>query len=519
MAGERQRARVKLASKSRGNIALSRCLTVGLFCLLSVFVLLPDAAAQTQIQHRPFSAVVEQWEREFNAITLEIDRGEISTERAAALKATLAEIGTQAEEAQNAAETALAPFKIQLESLGPVPAEDAPPETDEITAQRQKIGEDIADYEARIKQAHLAATKVKELGVQINAMTLENSIQRLIQEYPIPVAPGTIAEAVPEFFKLLAVMSQAPVEWWQSLDEDQQHKVLTRIALYLVPAIIVAWLLRIALLRFFGRDAKTRHPTYARRLTGAVAEGSAYGIVPSFILVAILLRAQNQATLMSGLLAEMVVAGCAVAILITLAWALSRAVFAPDVPDWRVLPVSAAHAGTISRRIVYLAAIFGIDLFFFQVTANLDASAALVSLFALVTKTLEAASVMALLPSSLWTWEEEQSEGEQPQAEGATAKKPRSRLWTALRFLSLLAAVAAAASALLGYANISRYLMNSLVVSGMAVGALYLVRGALRELIGVALRSRVMVLSPEKVMYSIQSDISRGVPLPTLAAM
>ena len=65
----------------------------------------------------------------------------------------------------------------------PPPEEGAPPEAEEIVAQRAKIAEDIAFYEARIKQADLATARVAELAQQIAARSLESSLERLAKRY------------------------------------------------------------------------------------------------------------------------------------------------------------------------------------------------------------------------------------------------------------------------------------------------------------------------------------------------
>ena len=166
---------------------------------------------------------------------------------------------------------------------------------------------------------------------------------------------------MPDFFRVLASISRSPIDWWQGLSPSNQNIVLYRIALFLVPALLMAWALRLGLLRYFGRDPAIEHPTYARRLTGAIAEGLARGMVPSFILAAAILRVQSDTSLMSGLFADVVVALCGVTIMFIIAWAVSRAVLAPDLPAWRLLPVSAEHARVISRRITYLAGIFAVD--------------------------------------------------------------------------------------------------------------------------------------------------------------
>lgn len=472
---------------------MPRRFLAALLCLLSVLTPLPEGTAHAQAPQRPFATTLEQWNRTFDAITREIERGEISPARAADLKDSLLKIDAEAKEIKKNAQNALAPLQVQLEALGPPPAEGEPAEAEELAQQRQALQEDIADHEARIKQADLTSTRVRDLTLRINELTLERSIKELFEPFPIPLAPGTIAKAVPGFFKVLATLTTAPAEWWQSLSEQQQGAVIYRGALFLVPALLLAWLLRRALLRFFGRDPSIEHPTYTRRLTGAIAEGLAYGIVPSFLLAAIIVRAESDASLFSGLFADMIVAGCGAAIMFVLAWALPRAVLAPGLPAWRLIPFSAENARIIDRRIVYLAAVFAVDVFLTVSGRDMAPGPELISLYTLIVSTLEAAGILLLIQGRLWIWEEEQADQSATEDVATTPKESgRLRFWTTLRRASGVLAVAAVIAAAIGYANLSRYLIENLVISGMAIGALFLIRGFLREIVGMALRSDLM---------------------------
>jgi potassium efflux system protein len=470
---------------------LARRLAAGLLVLLSFLAALPDAGAQEQTPQRPFSTILEDWNRTFDLITRDLQQGDVSLSRAGTLRKNLADIEAEAKKVKDNAQAAADPLEVQLKALGAPPAEGQPPEAREIAAQRKKIEDDLAAYQGRIKQADLALTKVKDLGEQVTAATLKRSIRRLFEAYPLPLAPATIGEAVPDFFGVLGSISRSPIDWWQSLSPSNQDVVLYRIALFLVPALLIAWVLRLGLLRYFGRDPAIEHPTYARRLTGAIVEGLARGMVPSFILAAVILRAQSDSTLMSGPFADVMVALCGVTIMFIIAWAVSRAVLAPDLPAWRLLPVSAEHARIISRRVTYLAGIFAVDLFLQTSSDGLAASAALVSLYTLVSKSVEAAAILLLIQGRMWAWEEESSDATEPEDTSAPANL-RSRFWPFLRRAAFLLSVASVVAAIAGYASFSRYLIESLVISGMAIGVLFLARGLVREVIGVAVRSRLM---------------------------
>ncbi|RMD61695.1 MAG: hypothetical protein D6826_09245, partial [Alphaproteobacteria bacterium] len=462
--------------------------------LASIGAVCAVAVAQTTPQ-RPFARVVEEWTTALDRAAQELAAPEISPARAQALQRRLRGIEAEARAIKADATAALAPLRSQLEALGPPPAEGDQPEAPEIAAERQRILQDITDYESRIKQADLAIARVKEISDQIAARTLQQSLDRLFRKFPSPLAPHTLKVAVPELVEIVGLLAGAPVEWWQGLSPEQRWRGLPyRLGALVLFALVVGWGGRWALLHWFGRTAAIERPSYARRLTGAVAHGLAQGLIPALIFGIILYGTTVPSNLLNGLFARMVAALSTVLILIVLAWAIPRAVLAPDWPAWRLLPISSTHARMITRRITFLAVVFGVDLFFALASANLVLSDALISLYTLITKVLEAAAILALLDVRLWQWEEEEkgpaAEAAPTPPGGEAPRRMRVSYWSMLRRLVGVAAIAAVIMAAIGYPNLSRYVIQNLLLSGLAVGVLFLIRGVIRELIGMALRAR-----------------------------
>ena len=464
-------------------------ISAGLLLLFSIVWLLgPDPAAAQRAQ-RPFGKVVKEWNQTLDLIGQEVGGVELSALRAETLKERLTAIAAEAQKFKTRAEAEITSIERQLEALGPPPAEDEPAETIEIAAQRLKIREDIAFYQDRIKQANLVIVRGGQLANQIGARTLVLSIEQLAFRYPFPLAPDTVVQAVPDFLRILTLLGRSPLDWWGSLSDVQKEQIVFyRFAVVVVLAVVFGWGLRRALLHWFGRDPAAETPTYTLRLTRAVTDGTAHGLVPALILGGLLAHALSDKALISGLFAQVYVNLCAVAIMIVLAWSLPRAVLAPELPAWRLIPVSQQNARRVSRRITVLAAVFGGDIFLVVSSRDLVPSHELIALYTLLASTLEVGCILALVHGNLWA-----HEGAVEQAEsGAVVSKLRGRwgFWTTLRRVVVLVALAVAAAALAGYSNASIYLIDKLVISGMIVGVLVLLRGLFREVIGVAIRSR-----------------------------
>ena len=461
-----------------------------LLLLVAVLSLPGDRPASAEPTQKPFAVVVSEWTATLEQVTADLAAPDLSATHAERLKAELAAILASTRKVKETAAAQIKPLRAELDALGPPPEPEKPPELPEIAAQRKKIGDAIAALQGRITQAELTVARTNELAQALAARSLQHSIDILLKAYPLPLAPRTIEIALPEFLANIMLLARSPFDWWRGLSDDERERVVfLRFAIVVVLAIGIGWAIRRALIRWFGRDSTVEAPTYARRLTGAIAAALAYGIVPSLILGGFLYRALDDARVISGLFAETFIALCIVLIMFTLAWALPRAVLAPDLPAWRLLPVSPGHARAISRRITFLAAVFAVDLFLGLSSRSLVIADEQVALYTLIVNSLEAIGILALVQGRLWVTEGEAAPEED---DNPVAKARAARFWTILRRLVGLIAVAVIITALIGYANLSRYLSQNLVLSGMVVGGLVLVRGLCRELIGMVLRSRLV---------------------------
>jgi len=441
---------------------------------------------------RPFGTIFAEWSRTIDQASQELGRGEIPPERSAHLIERLDQIEDEAADIQDHARDQLDPLFGQMRALGVAPGDGEAPELGPIAAQRSQLRDTIAIFEARVRQTELTITRAQALADRLKSAVRDQAVDRLLKDFPSPYIPANFLKALPEFLQQLALIGASPILWWRGLTiGDRERGDFYAVALILVVTFGVGWVLRYCLLRWFGLDPANSDPTYARRLLAAIAEGLARGIVPALIFGAVLYRITSETRLIDGLFAEVMVALFGVLIFFVLASALPHAVLAPDLPAWRLTPLSAKNSRKIAHGVALLAGVYAIDLFIRLSTKSLVSSEALISSYAFTSNTIEAALILALLRGKLWQTEPAAgAPGDEPVEDAPQLK--RRHLWTAIRLAIGLTAVAAVALAVAGYANLSDFLINRLMASGAIVGVLFLFRGLVRETIGVWLRSDVL---------------------------
>ncbi|TQV83526.1 mechanosensitive ion channel family protein [Denitrobaculum tricleocarpae] len=479
----------------------SRIFIAGLLLLLgtAVFSPVPGVLGFTNpaSAQETFEDSIAKWSRLLDRVQQEVAEDSITPERIDQIRNSLSAVRSEAEVLRDAANAELGPLRNKLDALGPRPEESEPPEPEAIAVQREEIMTDISAQTAKLKQIELALSRVNEAESSAIAVIRDRRIADIMTVSPFPLAPQTIEQALPEFLEVLRLIVESPVTWWQSLRENElRGSLFAKLAFQLTIAIAIGWGVRRLLFHWFGRDASLENPSYARRLSGAIGEGLANGVVPAMILAAFLPQALGEQSLLSGLFQSVAVIFCVAAIFVILASALPRAVLAPDLPNWRLLPLTAQNARTISRVTPVLALIFAIDAFFVEIMPALGQYALYRpseeqrSLYLFVTNVLEAIGVLTLCRASLWRAD--------PTAPGMSAEQVQKatqgpwHLWWMLRYLAAILAAITLLSSFFSYVVLGAQLINSLVLSGAIAGALFLLRGLGREIIGAVLRTEMI---------------------------
>lgn len=444
-----------------------------------------------------FEESAAQWSRLLDSIQEEVAQDSITQERLDQIRNSLSTIRAEAEVLRDEAEGSLVPLRNKLDALGPRPEETEPPEPEAIAVEREATLTGISAETAKLTQIELALSRVNDIEAAAISIIRDRRIADILTVSPFPLAPRTIEKAVPEFVEILRLIAESPVVWWQSLRENElAGQLFAKLAFQLTIAIAIGWAARRLLFHWFARDAALERPSYARRLSGAIGEGLANGVVPAMILAAFLPQALGDQSLLSGLFQNVAVIFCIAAIFVVLASALPRAVLAPDLPNWRLLPLKPENARYISRVTPILAIVFAVDAFFVGIQPGLaqyalfQASEEQRSLYLFITNVLEAIGVLCLCRASLW-----RADGTAHGVNAEQARESQQRpwhFWWAIRYAAALLAAITLLSSFFSYVVLGAQLINSLVLSGAIVGGLFLLRGLGREFIGAVLRTELL---------------------------
>lgn len=467
-----------------------RLLVLALLLALPIF----DAAAQDTQPTRPFTRILVDWNRSLERVEQYLKQPSYSEEKTKQLRILLARLRQDTAAIEKKAEENLTAAEQLLATLGAEPSDTEPPEPESVKLKRAQYNKDIADYKARVQQAQLARARADQLDDRLSKATTILLVDDLLTRMPLPYLPDTVEAAIDDYWQLAAELVNAPKAWWRSLPPENRETGDLLIGLALIAVALGAGiLLRKWILRRFGRDPANEDPSYSRRFLTAFAECIARGIVPALFFAAILLRIQSDDARITGYLLDTVSAFCGAMIFLFLAVALVQAVLAPDMPAWQLTSLKRRNAVIIGRRIILIVGILAADFFIRESARPLGLSQAFWSVQGALFGTIENLLILLLLLRGLWEPVREDAPPDEPIAATDTDQTaPKiSRFWAGLRIVIGVIAFIGIVAFLAGYPRLGDHVNEALITSAAIAAMLFLLRGVLRELVGMGLRSVV----------------------------
>jgi len=464
--------------------------------LACLWLALPDpGAAQGFEGASDVETSSENWADALDIAERQLGRVDTTAESASRLFGLTEKVRRNALAAVKALQPKVESIERRLAAMGPAPEEDAPPESAEAAKRRSVLIAEQRKLNDAITRARLAIVRADDLDVQIGALSQRKRFEALFREYPAPWTAETWRTAVPEFFSILNQIARSPLAWWQGLGAEERHQAVSlRIAAQLLLALLVGGFLRHWLLSRYGRDPRQSEPSYSHRLIAAIANAIARGIVPAMVFGGLLYFAWPHRIAEGALFWVVVTIFLKVMVFFSLAWAVPYAVLSPDLPQWRLLPVSPKNARRLGWRFTLLAALFALAIFMFDAQERIGVSDPYISLSTLIFTMLLALPLIDISRQRYWKVALPATPDEVPDATAAIAEETpqESAMWRFLRRLIASIAAVSILTALLGYADLADFLVGNLLLSMLALIAIVILRSLTRELIGAAMRSGTM---------------------------
>lgn len=421
-----------------------------LLLLIGIVPVRPSPAEEPAAS--PLVQLPKDWDRSLERAEKAVSRPDISDETLESLEASLRALQSAARRAAEAAKPEVAKLKDEIATLGPAPPADAPAEPAAVAERRKAVTEHLAATEGLTKEADVIVSRADLVLERVSALRRLRFAERTMARGLSPLQPRVWRVALPELNGILQQAATGLDAWFrQELAAGGVFGKGWRIPAGVLAAIMLAWPLRLWLLRRFGYISLEGEPTYRQRLRTAVFNGVVRSLLPSAAVVAFYLSLRESELLSDAALpvARVVVVSL---IFVHFTTALCWAALAPNAPSWRLVPLADQAALSISRIVSALAAVFAADWVIRAITEQIESSVELLTLHQFFSGLAIAALLLALLRTRVW----------QTGKSDAMAHPGR---WVLLRALLALLVAAIPLSACLGYVALSRLFATQFVQS------------------------------------------------------
>ena len=392
--------------------------------------------------------------------------------------------------------------RARLDQLGPVPGEGETPEPELITEERTALAEERARANLLIGELEDATILASQLRDDIAERRRELFAETLSERYDISAAFG--GELWVDLRDRATLLNRRVTSWLNFTARTKPNSAFAAVGLSMFLGLAGIFLTRKMSASWLKRDREHNAPTFFARLT----VGFWYTLLPTFIfwfwlaLTYGVFDALNVWRPDIAELAQILFAGLAILFLVL---QLSRAAFAPYVPNWRLINVSQRSAMILHVLMVLMALVVVADAIISRFNVILGVSFPITVALSLLTSL--AVGIVLIAMGQVRTGNaiqeapkveidvdgNEKVEDEAGQSDAfSTARWVRNALTGSGVALILIA--------LMGYLGFARFASQQLVITGAILATMYLGYRAARAIgesnalaqtgIGEALRAR-----------------------------
>ena len=423
----------------------------------------PGAPPAEQSNRPRTSDLIDQAKSRLDQVTAALRRDSLDDTALSNLKDSLNPASGQLRQAIEILTPRLADAKERLDKLGPKPDAKAPPESADVTRDRDEQQKRYARAEELLKRAQLLQLQIDQTGARIVSRRRALFVGTLMQRSYSLLAPALWTGAAADIPADLRALGTISGDFFgNALEKLRGWTSVLFFALLGVVGFLNLFVYRLAR-RILTREPTLAEPDRFRKAVGALWTAFVAAAPPIFTVVALfgLLDAFDLMSSRITPLKRELIEGIAFVAVIA---GIARGVFAPGRPNWRLMQVDDTIADRLSRLAIAQAAIVAVVSVAQSLTdisaAALPVTAAVQGLGAVVFAIVTAGAIYGLGEED----EDEECLGPRTVARPRWIGLARLAAWTAIVAMTL--------ASLFGYIPAAAFLMVQFVWVVGVFGAL-----------------------------------------------
>jgi len=356
-------------------------------------------------------------------------------------------------------------------------------ELESIATKRKEFNDELSMLKAVIVETDVLLAKIDELDILILNARNQQLLGNLLQQHKPILLPQNLIHSSSLFVTFILDIIRSPVNWYQGLDIEQRYGIRLKFFTGTLVFMLLLWLaihIRLFIMRHFGYNNDVKLPRFSKKVLAAFLVALAYGIIPASLIAGFMLWLYSMNLVGETFFGIVLNAFLLYSLLVFLLKALTRVVFAPYNPRWRLVNMDDDRAKKITNKL-YLAIIsVAICSFWEHIAIKANYSIELMSFISIIASAVKGLFIVIItktmlldnLSSADEDDDDENSETEQSDALNRAIK---------ISFLTVFSVAVVFVISLFGYSRLSAFIFNRFIFSVLVVASLVLLRKLFSE--------------------------------------
>lgn len=370
----------------------------------------------------------------------------------------------------------------QLDALGTAPKEGET-EDSAITMRRDELTQQLTYHDRIIKENDLLLIKMEDLMVQILNVRNQTIYGDLMTKQSAMINPLVFFKDLKAYIIFFWDIVKSPVEWYNSIPQDQRSYTLLSIAVMfviLMIALALAIFLKRFILRNWGYKAENTTPSFNRKVIAAIAVAVARGLIFAFLVGGCILWMVSTKIFGDTLLNTVLMVTAFTTLLAIVEATVSRVTFAPNYPNWRLVNIATEKATRFTRMIYLFIIVNSIAAIQVVVAEEAKYSTETAHFVMMISSFVKAFFLIWFAKISFDTYRDEFKED----SAESSSEEDDSAINSGFRMilLSHIFCVGTFALSLFGYPELSLFIFNYLIISLILCGLLEVARRSIIDI-------------------------------------
>ena len=379
----------------------------------------------------------------------------------------------------------------QLDALGD--PKDGATEDKVITNQRNSLTKELTAEDRVLKEADLLIVKIEDLTTQVLNARSKKVYGDLITKQSALINPMVFFNSLKLYAIFFWDITKSPIDWYQSIPKsDRSYTILSIVsmALILIAALAVAIILRKYILTHWGYKEDVELPHFSRKVVAAIAVAIARGLIPDAFVGAGMIWMVSTKIFGDSLLGHVLMITGFSSFLAIIEATISRVIFAPNYEQWRLINIPNEKALRFTRVVFMFIICNAIALIQVIVAQKAKYPIDTIHFLTMISCAVKAFFLIWIIKISVDTYREmngitsetiEENEDETDSLDSGFKIMVASNLLLATTFgLSLI-----------GYPELSSFILRNFILSMIIIGVFELFRRAFIDIL-----KRIVLASP-----------------------